>query len=130
MVHGIQGFLQEELVNLDEYLDSDMGLEILKRTPSAFLGTCRFKMPAIEGNENLYEEVFRIMEKYDLDASKARDLCVKKDKQRQCYYNYYSSKKWGRADSYDLCINSSILGVEGTAKLLIQYIEDFEARNN
>ena len=68
MVHGIQGFLQEELVNLDEYLDSDMGLEILKRTPSAFLGTCRFKMPAIEGNENLYEEVFRIMEKYDIEA--------------------------------------------------------------
>lgn len=72
----------------------------------------------------------RIMQKYDLDASKAKDMCIKKDKQRQSYYNYYSSKKWGRADSYDLCINSSILGVEGTVKLLIQYIEDFESKNN
>lgn len=70
----------------------------------------------------------RIMEKYNVDASKARDMCIKKDKQRQSYYNYYSSKKWGRADSYDLCINSSILGVEGTSKLIIQYIEDFENR--
>ena len=50
----------------------------------------------------------------------------KKDKQRQSYYNYYSSKKWGRADSYDLCINSSILGIDGTVKFIIQYIEDFE----
>ena len=50
----------------------------------------------------------------------------KKDKQRQSYYNYYSSKKWGRADSYDLCINSSILGIEGTVKFITQYIEDYE----
>ena len=72
----------------------------------------------------------RIMEKYELTEAKARDMIIKKDKQRQSYYNYYSSKKWGRADSYDLCINSSILGVEGTVKLIIQYIEDFETRNS
>lgn len=72
----------------------------------------------------------RIMEKYDLSEAKARDMIIKKDKQRQSYYNYYSSKKWGRADSYDLCINSSVLGIEGTCKLIIQYIEDFETRNN
>ncbi len=71
----------------------------------------------------------RIMERYQLSESKARDMMIKKDKQRQSYYNYYSSKKWGRADSYDLCINSSVLGVEGTVKLITQYIEDFEKRN-
>ena len=68
----------------------------------------------------------RIMEKYNLSESKAKDMINKKDKQRQSYYNYYSSKKWGRADSYDLCINSSLLGIEGTVKLIIQVIEDFE----
>jgi len=72
--------------------------------------------------------VKRIMEKYSLTEDKAREMISKKDKQRQSYYNYYSSKKWGRADSYDLCINSSVLGVEGTVKLIIQYIEDFETR--
>ena len=71
----------------------------------------------------------RIMGKYNVDAAKAKDMCIKKDKQRQSYYNYYSSKKWVRADSYDLCINSSVLGVEGTVKLLVQYVEDFEAKN-
>ena len=71
----------------------------------------------------------RIMERYNLSESKARDMIIKKDKQRQSYYNYYSSKKWGRADSYDLCINSSVLGVDGTVKLVIQYVEDFEKKN-
>ena len=61
--------------------------------------------------------------------SKARDLFIKKDKQRQSYYNYYSSKKWGRADTYDLCINSATLGVDGTVKLITQYVEDFEKHN-
>ena len=68
----------------------------------------------------------RVMERYQLSQGKARDLMIKKDKQRQSYYNYYSSKKWGRADSYDLCVNSSVLGVEGTVKLIAQYVEDFE----
>ncbi len=66
----------------------------------------------------------------DLNEQKARDMIVKKDRQRQSYYNYYSSKKWGRADSYDLCIDSSKLGVDGTVKLIAQYVEDFEEHNN
>jgi len=78
----------------------------------------------IYGNED--KKVKRIMEKYNLTESKAKDMIIKKDKQRQSYYNYYSSKKWGRADSYDLCINSSLLGIEGTVKLIIQAVEDFE----
>ena len=71
----------------------------------------------------------RIMERYQLSEAKARDMMIKKDKQRQSYYNYYSSKKWGRADSYDLCVNSSVLGVEGTVRLIVQYIEEFEKKN-
>ena len=74
-------------------------------------------------------KVKRVMERYNLPEAKAKEMIIKKDKQRQSYYNYYSSKKWGRADSYDLCINSSILGVDGTVKLITQYIEDFEKRN-
>lgn len=75
-------------------------------------------------------KIKHIMDKYDdvTTEQKARDMMIKKDKQRQSYYNYYSSKKWGRADSYDLSINSSILGEDGTVRFLIQYIEDFEAR--
>ena len=80
----------------------------------------------IHANEEC--KIKRLKERFDdiNTDDKARDMMNKKDKQRQSYYNYYSSKKWGRADSYDLCINSSILGIDGTVKFIIQYIEDFE----
>ncbi len=78
----------------------------------------------IYGNEEC--KIERIMKKYDLNSSKAKDMMVKTDKQRQSYYNYYSSKKWGRSDSYDLCINTSIFGIDGSVKLITQAVEDFE----
>ena len=71
-------------------------------------------------------KVSRISKKYNVSEAKAKDMIIKKDKQRQSYYNYYSSKKWGRADSYDFCINSSLLGIDGTVRLISQCIEDFE----
>lgn len=71
-------------------------------------------------------KIKRIMEKYNLSETKAKDMILKKDKQRQSYYNYYSSKKWGMAASYDLTVNSSVLGIDGTVKLIKQFIQDFE----
>lgn len=81
----------------------------------------------ITGDENV--KLKRIMERFQLTEAKAKEMMAKKDKQRHSYYNYYSSKKWGRADSYDLCINSSVLGIDGTVNLIIQYVQDFEGRN-
>ena len=66
------------------------------------------------------------MERHNMTESKAKDAISKKDKQRQSYYNYYSSKKWGRSDTYDLSVNSARLGIDGTANLLAQYVEDVE----
>ena len=68
MVHGIEGFLEENLCDLDDYIKSEVDIELLKRTPSAFLGSCRFKMPKIEGHEDVYEKVFEIMEKHDIEC--------------------------------------------------------------
>lgn len=79
----------------------------------------------IHGDEE--HKVKRIMQKYDLNEQKAKDMINKKDKQRQSYYNYYSSKKWGRSDTYDLSINSGKLGIDGTVNLLTQYVQDFES---
>ncbi len=77
----------------------------------------------------LEERIKRVMEKYELTYDKAKDMIQKKDKQRANYYNYFSSKKWGKADSYHLTVDSSILGEEGTVELLLQFIQDFEKRN-
>ncbi len=109
---------------------------IAKEGPCVIVGRCAdYALSEFDNVINLFiygnEEckVKRIIEKYELSEAKAKDMLIKKDKQRQSYYNYYSFKKWGRADSYDLCINSSVLGVEGTVKLIAQYVEDFEKRD-
>ena len=68
MVHGIEGFLNEDIIDLDEYLSDSENYELLKRTPSAFLGSCRYKLPKIEGNEDVYEKIFSILEKNEIDA--------------------------------------------------------------
>ena len=74
-------------------------------------------------------KIRRVMDIYDLDENKARDMINKKDKQRQSYYNYYTNRKWGKADTYDLCINSSVLGIDGSVKLVKQFVEDFESKS-
>ena len=75
-------------------------------------------------------KIKRIMDRFEdvTTEQKALDMMNKKDKQRQSYYNYYSSKKWGRVDSYDLSINSGVLGIDGSVKLISQFVEDFENR--
>lgn len=70
--------------------------------------------------------IHRICERYDLKPSKAKDIITKTDKKRASYYNYYTNKRWGEAKSYGLCIDSSILGIDGTVDLLYHYIQDVE----
>ena len=68
MLHGIQGFLDEQYVDLSTQIHSDMDIELLKRTPSAFLGSCRFKLPEIHENSEIYEKIFQILDKLEIEA--------------------------------------------------------------
>ena len=65
-----------------------------------------------------------IMDRLNLSRDKAEDLIEKTDRKRETYYNYYTFGNWGVASNYDLCVDSSILGIEGTA----DYIIDFAVR--
>ena len=65
----------------------------------------------------------RIARIYDLTDAKAKELILKTDKKRASYYNYYSNKRWGAADSYDFCLNSSKLGIQGTADAIKMLVE-------
>ena len=62
------------------------------------------------------------------NPDKLKEFILRKDKQRQSYYNYYSMKKWGRADTYDLTLDTGLLGIDGTVKLLTELIENFESK--
>lgn len=68
MVYGIEGFLNENIIDLDDYLNNDENYELLKRTPSAFLGSCRYKLPKFEDAKEVYEKIFDLLDKYEIDA--------------------------------------------------------------
>lgn len=67
MANGIAGFLEERFINLNEVLDSDLKIELLKRTPSSYLGSCRYKLKNAKDDDSEYQTVFRILEKYKID---------------------------------------------------------------
>ena len=58
----------------------------------------------------------------DLDAEHARRLIEQVESRREQYYNYYTGKKWGAAESYDLCVDASLLGLEDTEKIIADFI--------
>ena len=61
MVHGIKGLLDRDIVDLSAQIKTDLDMDLLKRTPSSFLGSCRYKLPEIKGNEDTYEKIFGIL---------------------------------------------------------------------
>ena len=69
------------------------------------------------------DRLARIEKKNGVSPDKAREIMLKMDKRRSSYYNYYSNKRWGDSRSYDLCINSSRLGLEGTVDMILTFAE-------
>lgn len=70
------------------------------------------------------DRVKRISSLLNISQKEAEKMCNDGDKNRANYYNFYTAKSWGKATSYDLCINSSVLGIDAT----IELIEDFIAK--
>ena len=71
---------------------------------------------------NMNDRVRRIAELQKMTVEKARDYIEKADKKGR-YYNYFSNKEWGAADTYHLCVNSSVLGIEETVAFIRQFAE-------
>lgn len=63
----------------------------------------------------------RVAERMNITPEQADSLMRKKDRTRETYYNYYTFGNWGVASNYDLCVDSSVLGIEGTADMIIDF---------
>ena len=68
MLHGVEGLLKGQYIDLSEHIQTELDEELLKRTPASFLGSCRYKLPAIHENAQVYEKIFEILEKLDIEA--------------------------------------------------------------
>ena len=79
----------------------------------------------ILGNRDVKQR--RVMKKYQLEEKAALNRMRKEDKMRKTYHNFYADGKWGDSRSYDICVNSSTLGIDKTVEALIAYIDQFLA---
>ena len=66
MCNGVAGLLEERVVDLSTLLTDDLDIELLKRTPSSFLGSCRYKLPDWHDDETVYKKLFAILEKLNI----------------------------------------------------------------
>lgn len=69
------------------------------------------------------DRIARIMKKEGLSKSEAMDFMDKGDKKRRSYHDYYATTEWGSARCYDLCLNSSRLGIDRTVDVIHEYIK-------
>ena len=69
------------------------------------------------------DRIKRVTKRMDITPEKAKDFINKTDKQRASYYNYYSTKKWGATTSYNYCLDTSVLGIDGTVELIEHIVE-------
>lgn len=68
MLHGIKGLLDRQYVDLSEHIKTDLDIDLLKRTPSSFLGSCRYKLPEICDNREVYDKIFEILNELNIEA--------------------------------------------------------------
>lgn len=77
----------------------------------------------------LEKRIATVQERFDISEKQARDQINKEDKARASYYNYYTSYRWGQPESYDVCLDSSLLGPDGTADLVVDIAKRLPEEN-
>lgn len=71
----------------------------------------------------LEDRIRRVQQRDNCSADDARHIIEKGEAHRASFYNYYTGKRWGQAESYDLCVNSSLLGIDATTRLVADFIK-------
>ena len=108
-------------------IQSDVIRMIADNGPAIFIGRCADYILRELGCIDVFitapdeVRVKRISERLGISADEAESLMKKKDSGRESYYNYFTFGHWGVASNYDMCIDSSILGIEGTADFIIEF---------
>ena len=120
-------FSQESLFQFQ----SDAIIKAAKEGPCVFVGRCAdYILRDFPNTVNIFitasmkYRIAQVMNKQHMNAEEARKFIESKESKRAAYYNYYTGKKWGwgAAESYDLCIDSSILGLTDTEKIIAAFI--------
>ena len=68
MLHGVQGLMEGRYIDLSDHIKTALDEELLKRTPAAYLGSCRFKLPEISKGKEVFEKIFKILDDLEIDC--------------------------------------------------------------
>ncbi|MBR1504118.1 MAG: cytidylate kinase-like family protein [Prevotella sp.] len=118
-------FSQESLFQFQ----SDAIRKAAKEGSCVFVGRCAdYVLRDFPNTVNIFitasmeHRIEQIINKQHVDKDTARKIIEQGEEKRAQFYNYYTGKKWGAAESYDLCIDSSILGLQQTERLIADFI--------
>ncbi len=136
-LRGINGPLYYEMPLNDKLFlaQSDVIKDVATKESCVIVGRCAdYVLDDVEGinliNVFIYADmdfrVKRVMDTFEINDKQAKDKIVKTDKQRKTYYSYYSNRDWGKMSNYDICLNTSKLGIEGSANMIVNYIRGLE----
>ncbi len=112
-------------------IQSNVIKKIASKKPAIFVGRCADYV--LKNNANVFnvfitapkkERIKRLSKRNEISEQKAKELIDKMDKKRKSYYNYYSNKHWGHANSYHLSIDSSKIGIKESAELIYGIIKE------
>ena len=118
-------FSQENLFKFQ----SDAILKVADEGSCVFVGRCadyvlreRTDVVSVFVSASKRFRIDQIMAKLNVDVPTANKYIKQRESQRASYYNYYTGKKWGSAESYDLCIDSSVLGLQATERFIADFV--------
>lgn len=120
------GLSQENLFRLQ----SDAIRKAAEESPCVFVGRCadyvlrdHKKMVTVFITADIDERIANISKRHGCSAEEAEKIIANQEGTRSSYYNYYTGKTWGSSASYDLCVDSSRLGIDGTTAFVAEFIK-------
>lgn len=108
-------------------IQSDVIRKIAEEGSAIFVGRCSnyvlrdMKCLDVFVTAPMEDRIKRVAERSNLSPEDAKSLIEKNDRTRETYYNFFTFGNWGCSTDYDLCIDSSALGIEGTAEFIIEF---------
>ena len=137
MSSGTLGFNEMPLNDQLFLIQSNTIRKVAKKGSCIIIGRCADYI--LKGNPDLISifihapleaRVKRVVECYEVPADRAEEVCLKNDKSRANFYNYYSDQKWGMCRTYSLSLDSSLLGIEGCVDEIIRFTELADKNKN
>ena len=132
-LHGMAGVPDLPLNDKVFLVQSEVIRKLAAKGPCVIVGRCADYVLRENPNcVNVYiysdmeDRVSRATTYYNLSADRAQEQIQKTDKKRAAYYNFYTNLKWGRAENYDLSLNSAKIGVDGCVEVIRSFIAQAE----